>query len=151
MVRAAQTYLERSLFIRQETIAMHLSNLSLILLVAVSAMGCSGEPDSLSARAGRPSPEQVNKMLTERYAANENLSEQVFEEEDSVERLEAFSSEFGPKFYGLPLNQKSITLVKRPHLVPSRYELKKESQSNDYVVPFHAGEMLNWLFDSIND
>ena len=56
---------------------MHLSNLSLILLVAVSAMGCSGEPDSLSARAGRPSPEQVNKILTERYEASENFSEQI--------------------------------------------------------------------------
>jgi hypothetical protein len=56
---------------------MHLSNLSLILLVVVSAIGCSGEPDSLSARAGRPSPEQVNKILVERYAANENFSEQI--------------------------------------------------------------------------
>ena len=56
---------------------MHLSNLSLILLVAVSAMGCSGEPDSLSARAGRPSPEQVNKILTERYEASKDFSEQI--------------------------------------------------------------------------
>ena len=56
---------------------MHLSNISLFLLVAVSAMGCSGESDSLSARAGRPSPEQVNKILTERYEASENFSEQI--------------------------------------------------------------------------
>ena len=56
---------------------MHLSNLPLILLVVVSAIGCAGEPDSLSARAGRPSPEQVNKILTERYEANENFNEQI--------------------------------------------------------------------------
>jgi hypothetical protein len=56
---------------------MHLSNRPLLILVLVSAIGCSGEPDSLSARAGRPSPEQVNKLLMERYQENENFSAQI--------------------------------------------------------------------------
>ena len=56
---------------------MHLSFFPLILLVAVSAIGCSGESDSLSARAGRPSPEQVNKILSERYKASENFNTQI--------------------------------------------------------------------------
>lgn len=56
---------------------MHLSNRPLLILVFVSAIGCSGEPDSLSARAGRPSPEQVNQILSKRYQANENFNEQI--------------------------------------------------------------------------
>ena len=56
---------------------MRLSFFPLILLVAVSATGCSEESDSLSARAGRPSPEQVNKILSERYKASENFDTQI--------------------------------------------------------------------------
>ena len=56
---------------------MHSSFFPLILLVAVSAIGCSGESDSLSARAGRPSPEQVNKIHSERYKASENFNTQI--------------------------------------------------------------------------
>ncbi len=69
---------------------------------------------------------------------------QVFEEEDALHRLESFSSEFGPKFYGLPLNETSITIVRRPHIVDSKFELSSTNNSSDYLVPFHAGEILNW-------
>ncbi|WP_269622588.1 dihydroorotase [Prochlorococcus marinus] len=67
---------------------------------------------------------------------------QVFEEEDALDRLEAFSSEFGPIFYGLPFNEKKITLIRKPHRVPSSLHLGKTSE---HIVPFHAGEILNWL------
>ena len=30
---------------------------------------------------------------------------EVFEQEGAIDRLEAFSSEFGPAFYGIPLNK----------------------------------------------
>ena len=36
---------------------------------------------------------------------------QVFDEEDALDRLEAFASEHGPRFYGLPLNEDRITLA----------------------------------------
>jgi len=49
--------------------------LSISLLVAVA--GCGNDTESLNARAGRPSPEQVNRILKERYAASENFGEQV--------------------------------------------------------------------------
>ena len=76
---------------------------------------------------------------------------QAFEQEGAIDLLEAFSSEFGPKFYGLPVNEASITLLKRPHVVPSRFELNNSNQSSEYLVPFHAGEILNWSFESIEN
>jgi dihydroorotase len=59
----------------------------------------------------------------------------VFEEEGALGRLEAFASEHGPRFYGLPLNEGRITLERAPATVPERIGA---------VVPFLAGETLGW-------
>ena len=61
----------------------------------------------------------------------------VFEEEGALDRFEAFASENGPRFYGLPLNEGSITLEKAEVQVP---------ESVEGIVPFHAGETLRWRF-----
>jgi len=60
---------------------------------------------------------------------------QVFDEEGALERLEAFASENGPRFYGLSLNEGSVTLERAECNVP---ELLAG------LVPFHAGETLRW-------
>lgn len=60
---------------------------------------------------------------------------QAFEEEDALDRFEAFASEHGPRFYGLPLNEGTVTLERTEHQVPDTV---------DGLVPFHAGETLNW-------
>ncbi|MDP7267974.1 MAG: hypothetical protein QF408_07350 [Pirellulales bacterium] len=49
--------------------------LSISLLLAVA--GCGDDTESLNARAGRPSPAQVNRILQERYVASENFGEQI--------------------------------------------------------------------------
>ena len=59
----------------------------------------------------------------------------VFEAEGALDKFEGFASEHGPRFYGLPLNEGTITLVREPSEVPD------ESAG---VVPFHAGEILDW-------
>ena len=59
----------------------------------------------------------------------------VFEEENALERFEAFASEHGARFYGLPLNEGTVTLEKAESDVPAEI---------DGVVPFHAGETLRW-------
>ncbi len=71
---------------------------------------------------------------------------QTFEEEDALDRLEAFASEFGPRFYGLPLNEGTVSLQRQPQNVP-------ELMSDDHVriVPFHAGETLRWRFNGRTD
>ncbi|MEY4801650.1 MAG: dihydro-orotase, partial [Cyanobacteriota bacterium] len=68
----------------------------------------------------------------------------VFEQENALERLEAFASEFGPRFYGLPLNEATITLERQPLEVPSRLHLNDAAGTAVELVPFHAGETLPW-------
>ncbi|HEX6073021.1 MAG TPA: dihydroorotase [Sphingomicrobium sp.] len=61
----------------------------------------------------------------------------VFEEDGMLDKLEAFASINGPRFYGLPLNEGTVTLEKADVTVPDEI---------DGIVPFHAGETLRWRF-----
>jgi dihydroorotase len=63
----------------------------------------------------------------------------VFDEEGALDRFEAFASENGPRFYGLPLNQGTITLERGETAVPEALPA-----AGTAIVPFHAGEMLGW-------
>jgi dihydroorotase len=64
---------------------------------------------------------------------------QVFEEEDALDRFEGFASLHGPAFYGLPVNDATITLVRGELPVPAELEA-----AGAPIVPFHAGETLRW-------
>jgi len=68
----------------------------------------------------------------------------VFEQEGALDRLEGFASEHGPRFYGLPVNGERITLVRQPQLVPVQLHLNDAAGSAVNLVPFHAGETLQW-------
>ncbi|MCX5968475.1 MAG: dihydroorotase [Cyanobacteria bacterium] len=68
----------------------------------------------------------------------------AFEQEGALDRLEAFASEFGPRFYGLPLNEERITLVRESVSVPARLHLNDAAGEAVELVPFHAGELLPW-------
>ena len=64
---------------------------------------------------------------------------QTFEELGALAHLEGFASEHGPRFYGLPLNERTVTLAR------SGTEVPEVLQFDDCeVVPFHAGETLTW-------
>ncbi len=63
----------------------------------------------------------------------------VFEAEGALAHFEAFASENGPRFYGLPLNQGTVTLTRDGVTVPDRLE-----HGDIALVPFHAGETLGW-------
>ncbi|HYW17588.1 MAG TPA: dihydroorotase [Allosphingosinicella sp.] len=65
----------------------------------------------------------------------------VFEEEGALDRLEAFASENGPRFYGLPVNEERVTLERTEVSVPESLPAAGTS-----VVPFHSGETLAWRF-----
>jgi len=65
----------------------------------------------------------------------------VFEEESALDKLEAFASENGPRFYRLPLNKDRVTLERVATPVPQLLALDGVS-----VVPFHAGETLRWRY-----
>jgi dihydroorotase len=64
---------------------------------------------------------------------------QVFEEEGALDRFEGFASEHGARFYGVPLNEGTITLERQPVAVPSEIDGGEAG-----IVPFHAGEVLGW-------
>ena len=64
---------------------------------------------------------------------------QVFEEEGRLEALETFSSINGAKFYGLPLNNETITIRKLDKLIAEEIKIENESYK-----PLYAGEMINW-------
>jgi dihydroorotase len=63
----------------------------------------------------------------------------VFDEEGALDKFEAFASENGPRFYGLPLNEGTVTLEKAPVEVPAEI-----AAGGTVLVPFHAGETLAW-------
>jgi dihydroorotase len=65
----------------------------------------------------------------------------VFEQEGALDRLEAFASENGARFYRLPLNEGTVTLDRADMQVPERIEA-----AGIELVPFHAGETLGWRF-----
>jgi dihydroorotase len=65
----------------------------------------------------------------------------VFDEEGALDRFEAFASENGPRFYGLPLNEGMITLARGETVVPDTVDANGTT-----IVPFHAGETLGWVY-----
>ncbi len=70
----------------------------------------------------------------------------TFEEEGALDKLEAFASENGPKFYGLPLNERRIVLERAQTVVPDHVE-----GHGNRLVPFLAGETLEWRFAGFED
>ena len=67
----------------------------------------------------------------------------VFDEENALERLEGFASEFGPRFYGLPLNEGTVTLIRKETAVPETLDVM-----DTQIVPFHSGGTLPWTFST---
>ena len=57
----------------------------------------------------------------------------------ALDRLEAFASEHEPRFYGLPLNEGTVTLERGDVVVPDVVDA-----NGTPVVPFHAGSRLGW-------
>ncbi|WP_392586553.1 dihydroorotase [Serratia ureilytica] len=63
----------------------------------------------------------------------------VFEQLGALEHFEAFCSLNGPRFYGLPINEDFIELQRVPTT-----QLEEIALGNESVIPFLAGETLNW-------
>ena len=67
------------------------------------------------------------------------LYAEVFDEEDALDRFEAFASLNGPAFYRLPPNEARVTLRREAWTVPQRV-----GDGDLAVAPFRAGETLRW-------
>ena len=64
----------------------------------------------------------------------------AFEEAGALDKLEGFASHFGPDFYGLPRNTKSVTLKRESWKLPASLPYA----GGEAIIPLKAGEALNW-------
>lgn len=67
------------------------------------------------------------------------LYAQIFEQAGALDKLADFAARNGARFYGLPENNGTVTLVKRPQRVPESFEF-----GADRVIPMCAGEEISW-------
>lgn len=68
----------------------------------------------------------------------------AFDSVGAIDKLDGFASQFGPQFYGLPINRIQITLVKSAMTVPSSYAYMGEHT----LKPLMAGEQIAWSIES---
>jgi dihydroorotase len=68
------------------------------------------------------------------------LYAEIFDAAGALDRLEGFASLNGPRFYGLPANEETITLARAPLTVPTAVPLPGGGE----IKPFRAGETLGW-------
>ncbi|BAI72626.1 dihydroorotase [Azospirillum sp. B510] len=70
------------------------------------------------------------------------LYAEAFEEAGALDRLEAFASLNGPRFYNLPVSEEQVALERRPAVAPDLILVSE----GDAVLPFRGGETLRWSF-----
>ncbi len=72
------------------------------------------------------------------------LYAEAFAQVNALDKLEAFASFHGADFYGLSRNTGTMTLVRKPWLVPPSHEYGE----SEVVVPLRAGEYISWSLES---
>lgn len=78
------------------------------------------------------------------HAAVELYAE-AFQEAGALSKLEAFLSENGAKFYGLPLNDNTLTLRKAPRLISQKIPVP----GSDPIIPLRSGQSIKWTLSDI--
>ena len=80
------------------------------------------------------------------------LYAEVFERAGKIDKLEAFLSEHGANFFGLPLNEGTITLERRPRKVEADVmafviptTIPHDPKKSYRLLPFGDGMELQWL------
>ena len=111
---------------------------------AIRKIAVSGHPRFFAGTDSAPHPVPAKERsggAAGIYTAPVSLESyvEVFEQEGALNHLEAFLSENGARFYGLPLNRERITLKKESWKVPERMPF-----GGSEVVPFRSGETIPW-------
>jgi len=65
----------------------------------------------------------------------------IFAEDGKLDRLEAFASLNGPRHYGLPPNETTITLARSSWIAPQAVAVEESEQS---VAVYRGGEAIGW-------
>ena len=75
------------------------------------------------------------------------LYAQAFDEAGVMENLEGFASEHGPRFYGLPQNSGTVTLLRKAQTAPKGITFGEAPfDGSNTIVPFKAGEEIPFSF-----
>lgn len=112
--------------------------------LALRAAAVSGNPKYFLGTDSAPHARETKEsacgcagIFNAPYALESYLA--VFEAEGAIGLFEDFASRFGPAFYGVPVNEDTVTLERVEHVVPASI-----SAGAAELVPFHAGETLGW-------
>ena len=112
---------------------------------ALIAAATSGDPRFFLGTDSAPHPRSAKESAcgcsAGSYTAHAaiELYAEAFDKVGALEKLEAFSSFYGPDFYGLPRNQDKIMLTEEPWKVPDNLQF-----GNDLLVPIRTGEWITW-------
>lgn len=114
--------------------------------LALRRAATSGDPRFFLGTDSAPHPDRAKESAcgcAGCFTAPNTMSilAQVFEEDDALDNLEAFTSLNGPAFYGLPANEDLIRLVKRD--TPAAYPAHIPA-GDETVTVFDPGFPLYW-------
>ena len=115
---------------------------------ALVEAACSGEPkfflgtDSAPHARGRKEISCGCAGCYTAYAAIE-LYATAFDQAGALQHLEQFASINGARFYGLPVNDRTITLRREPMATPDFFPF-----GADQLIPLTAGETVPWRLDA---
>lgn len=79
------------------------------------------------------------------FAAVELYTE-AFDQADALDKLENFTSCFGPNFYNLPINKDTITLIRKKWTAPNSLPF-----GDNHLTPLRAGEAIHWQYLNENN
>lgn len=112
--------------------------------LALLAAATSGDPSFFLGTDTAPHPRHHKEATCgcagcfTAHAALE-LYVEAFEAVDALDKLEGFAAIYGANFYRLPRNQGQVVLEKRCWQIPESL-----SFGDDLLIPFRAGEYLEW-------
>lgn len=64
---------------------------------------------------------------------------ELFQQQNALDKFEAFSSQYGAEFYGLKLNQEQITFERKQVAIPKILEINTVK-----IIPLLSGESVSW-------
>lgn len=71
----------------------------------------------------------------------------ILESFGALDKLRGFACEYGRKFYGIDAPRKDVVLVRKPLVVPEICQYVDDEGRESGVVPFMAGQTLNWSLE----
>jgi dihydroorotase len=69
---------------------------------------------------------------------------EIFDQYDSLQHFENFSSTYGAQHYNIPLSTRTITFIKQSWIVPTTYKFTDTNGIVQTITPLRAGQEIQW-------